>query len=378
VNDMAWLLPAATWARPGESEAAMTRSYAPSATNLGGTGADPEWGIRIRAAARLSFSLIDLNGETGRRNGMASLSLREPAFQAALERAEGKETVVGGEHTHHEDDIRRLLADLRNRWAGPPVRCLIDRALPAHHGFGSKTTTVLAVGKAYAALCGRGISTGELARLCRRGGTSGAGVNLIDRGGFLVDGGHPNPPDFAADPHRYLLPSRFARPVDRIPPPLISLPFPPWPILVIVGAGVELHGKPELDWFRATLPIPFSAACEAAHLMLMNLAPAVAENDYPAFCRALNRLTSRMHYKREQIAIQPDGVKRLIAEGLDRADVDAIGLSVTGPMCFAFTRRSVSVTEWLDGLKEEGAVRDFWFTTAQNHPATIEATPIRR
>ncbi|MFR9770772.1 beta-ribofuranosylaminobenzene 5'-phosphate synthase family protein [Nocardia sp. SC052] len=330
--------------------------------------------MRVRSAARLSFTLIDLNGQTGRRNGMASLSLREPAFVATLRPAARIE--VAGEDTGHTAEIIRLLDGLRERCDGPPVRCEIDAALPAHHGFGSKTTTLLSIGKAYAALCDATMPTEELARLCGRGGTSGASVNLIDRGGFLVDGGHANPPDFAEDPHRYLLPSRFAGAAVLKPPPLVSLPFPPWPILVILAEGTELHGKPELDWFRRTLPIPFEEAAITAHLVLMNLAPAIAEGDYPAFCRALNRLTFETHYKQQQVRIQSDGIKRLLQEARQSRSVDAIGMSVTGPMCFAFTRTPASAVEWVSGLRDAGVVKDFYFTTAQNHAAVLAATPI--
>lgn len=335
------------------------------------------WGMSVRAAARLSFTLIDLNGSTGRRNGMASLSLRDPALRATVWPAETTdgEIVVSGE-TEFGEEIRALLRSLREACDGPAAHCRIDQALPAHHGFGSKTTTLLAVGKAYAALCERPVDTAEIARLCGRGGTSGASVNLIDRGGFLVDGGHANPEDFAEDPHRYLLPSRFAGAATRKPPVLVNLEFPAWPILVIITEGLELHGKPELDWFRATLPIPYEEACRTAHLVLMNLAPAIAEADYPAFCRALDRLTFETHYKQEQVVIQPPGVKRLLYEARDRPDVDAIGMSVTGPMCFAFTRDPASATAWLAQLRAEGIVRDFFFTTAQNHGAQLSGVPL--
>jgi beta-ribofuranosylaminobenzene 5'-phosphate synthase len=335
---------------------------------------DGNWGVRVTAASRLSFTLIDLNGSTGRRNGMASLSLRDPALRLTLSAAGSLE--VTGEDTGHAGEVAGLLGALRERWGGPAVRCAVERALPAHHGFGSKTTTLLAAGRAYATLCGRDVDTATLARLAGRGGTSGASVNLIDTGGFLVDGGHANPDDFADDPHRYLLPSRFAGAARRRPPALVGIPFPPWPILLIIGAGVELSGKPELDWFRSTLPIPYEEACRTAHLVLMNLAPAIAEADYPAFCRALNRLTFGTHYKQEQIRIQPAGIRRLLAEGRESPFVDAIGMSVTGPMCFAFTRRPADALRWLSVLRDDGAVRDFRFTTAQNHPAVVEGVAL--
>ena len=335
---------------------------------------DGRWGVRVRAAARLSFTLIDLNGATGRRNGMASMSLRDPAMTATLWPDDIGEHRVAGQDTQHGEQITALLDVLCAQWGGPAVRCVVDSALPAHHGFGSKTTTLLAIGKAYATLCGQAMTSGELARLCGRAGTSGASVNLIDSGGFLIDGGHANPDDFVEDPHRYLLPSRFAG-AGRTPPALVRLPFPPWPVLVIVGKGVELHGKPELDWFRRTLPIPYEEVCRTAHLLLMNMAPAIAEADYPAFCRALDRLTFDTWYKREQVATQSDEIRALLEQGRARQEIDAIGMSVTGPMCFAFTRDPAAAVRWLTPLRDSGAVLDFFFTTAQNNPAELSSVP---
>lgn len=333
------------------------------------------WGVRVHAASRLSFTLIDLNGSTGRRNGMASVSLRDPGLDAVVTATDLAEPDVTGQPLDYPGDVVKLLTELRDRFDGPTPRCRIGTALPPHRGFGSKTTTLLAVGKAYAALCGVEMSTAELAAVCGRGGTSGASVNLIDRGGFLVDGGHANPDDFTEDPHRYLLPSRFARSA-RKPPVLINLPFPPWPILVISAAGVHLNGKQELDWFQRVLPIPYEEACRTTHLVTLNLAPAIAEADYPAFCRALDRLTFETYYKQKQISTQSDEVTRVLTEGRTRSDVDAIAMSSNGPTCFAFTRNPAGAVAWLTGLREQGVVEDFFFTTAQNEPVRLQGVPV--
>src|SRR5207302_1833838 len=110
----------------------------------------------------------------------------------------------------HREAVTGLLARLRDAWDGPPARIVIRKGLPPHTGFGSGTTTALAVGRAYAQFAGRPIDGGEIARMAGRAGTSGASPNLIERGGFLVDGGHRNPDDFAEDPKRYLVPTRYA------------------------------------------------------------------------------------------------------------------------------------------------------------------------
>jgi beta-ribofuranosylaminobenzene 5'-phosphate synthase len=330
------------------------------------------WGIRVTAASRLSFMMIDMNGEGGRRNGVASLSLKDPAFQAVVGISRRWSLQTDDNSMEYSEPIRQYLAKLRRHLQGPPLRVVIEKGLPPHSGFGSKTTTLLALGKAYAALVGNEVTTEELARMARRAGTSGASVNLIDHGGFVVDGGHRNPDGFDADPRRYLVPSRFAV-TARKPPLLIRLTFPAWPILVILPGNSGLHGEAELEWFRQTLPIPAGEAHKGAHLILMRLAPAVAESDYESFCEALRAITHENYFKQAQIATQPGGVRRLLEDAAARADVDAIGMSSMGPMCFAFTRRPASVAAWLSSLQQEGVVNRFWFTSAQNQPATMDA-----
>lgn len=332
------------------------------------------WGVRVRAASRLSFTLIDLNGEGGRRNGMASMSLRDPSFQAVVRPGPQVAVVENDGRARHVTEIIEFLEALSGRWRTPSAEVVLEHSLPAHSGFGSKTTTLLAIGKAYAQLSGRAATTEELAQTAGRAGTSGASVNLIDAGGFLIDGGHANPRDFDEDPQRYLVPSRFAG-AARKPPPLVSMPFPPWPILIFLGVGTELSGAPELDWFRETLPIPVEEAQRTAHHMLMHMAPAVAESDYGAFCEALNVLTYEHHYKQEQIEVQSDEIKTIFREARKAEQIDAIGLSVTGPMCFAFSRCPAEAVAWVESLRSRGLVGEHWWSCAQNHPIVLEGVP---
>jgi beta-ribofuranosylaminobenzene 5'-phosphate synthase len=333
------------------------------------------WSIGVTAAARLSFTLIDMNGEGGRRNGVASLSLKDPSLRAVLTPARRFSLSADENASAHLSVIQPFLRKLQQRWRGPSVKIEIEQGLPAHAGFGSKTTTLLALGKAYAVLCGRDHSnTEEVARVGHRVSSAGGSVNLIDRGGFIVDGGQANPANFDAEPRRYLLPSRFAA-ADKRPPVLIHSRFPPWPILVIRCHGTGLHGNAELDFFQRTLPVPAAEARRTAHVVLMGLAPAIVEADYPAFCRSVNTLTFETYFKQRQIETQSAAVQALIRDAARRSDIDAIGMSSLGPMCFAFTRDPTSAIAWLEGLREARVVHSFWFTAAQNHPAIVQALP---
>src|SRR5262249_21895742 len=159
-----------------------------------------------------------------------SMALRSPGLEAIVLPAGADRVETDENGAAHLEAVTRLLGRLREMWDGPPARVVIRNGVPPHTGFGSGTMTALAVARASPQICGRRIDGVEIARAAGRAGTSGASPNLIERGGFLVDGGHLNPDDFAEDPRRYLVPTRYAGGGKR-PPVLISAPFPPWPIL---------------------------------------------------------------------------------------------------------------------------------------------------
>ncbi|OLR92230.1 beta-ribofuranosylaminobenzene 5'-phosphate synthase family protein [Actinokineospora bangkokensis] len=328
------------------------------------------WAVRVTAPARLSFTLINLDGESLRRNGIAAMSVRDPHLVARVAAVPGDGAGTGGVEvvgTEEETavELAGKLAQLRELWDGPAVRVDVERPLPQHSGFGSKTTSLLAIGHAYGIVCGQDVPLRELSRLLGRGRTSGASTGLAATGGFLVDGGHRNPPEFFAAPQEFLRPSRFATPVAP-PEPVVRLPFPPWPILVLLTGGRHLGGTEELEWFKSVTPIPHAEAARTAQLVFLGLAPAVAEADYDGFCAAVDAITFGSHFKREQVKVAGSAVGDVLDAGRAEPSIDAIALSVTGPSCFAFTRDPGAATRWAQGLRERGAIRDFWFTTADN------------
>lgn len=332
------------------------------------------WAVRVRAPARLSFTLINLDAGSLRRNGIAAMAVQRPGLTAEVRpSADGESRVLGAA----EETAGELLAavhTLGRRWGGPPVTVTMTEPLPQHSGFGSKTTSLLAVGYAYEMLCGRQPVIRELSTMLGRGRTSGASTGLAEFGGFLVDGGHRNPPDFAASPGAYLRPSRFAQPVAP-PAPVVRLPFPRWPVLVLLTHARHVGGTEELTWFQRVTPIPVAQARRTAQLVFMGLAPAVAEQDYEAFCDAVNEITFASHFKRAQIALQGGAVTDVLDAGRDTSAIDAIALSVTGPACFAFTRDPVAADKWAADLRQRELIRDHWFTNAANHGLTIDHVP---
>ena len=345
----------------------------PSALDRDALESSNGWTVQVVSAARLSFTLIDLNGETGRKNGMASLAVSAPEFRVRATYSKSTSVIADKNSREYTNIIEQFVLRLQQALDGGPAKIEIESGLPQHSGFGSKTTTLLSVGKAYAALNERILPTEEIAFYADRAGTSGGSVNLTDRGGFIVDGGHRVASDFAKDPKRYLVPSRFAG-AGRKPPVLVSASFPSWPILMIMPAGEHVHGQPEADFFRRTLPIPLVEARKTAHVVCMNLAPAILECDYIGFCEAFNRITFDTYFKQLQIQNQNAAVQTVLNEA-SRNGIDAIGMSSMGPGCFSFTRTPSKAVGWLKELQRNGIVADYWFTHAANHAAQVERIP---
>lgn len=325
--------------------------------------------VIIESPCRLSFTLIDLTGASGRKNGMASMVIEDPSFVCRVSPSSRFEIEIDEAGAEYRDLILDYLTSLRREIGGGCARVVVDRHIPTHSGFGSKTNTLLSVGKAFAAAHHLDVTTDQLAVIAGRAGTSGGTVNLIDRGGFLVDGGHATPPGFNDEPKKYLLPSRYAGAGQR-PPILISEPFPDWPVLMILPDGRHIHGTAELEFFRSTLPIPVEETRKTAHIVLMNLAPAVIEQDYGAFCNALNAITFESYFKGRQIDLQNDNLKYVIHQARDNG-IDAIGMSSMGPVCFSLTRTPERAVAWLESLEARGIVRRHWFTRVANGPARV-------
>jgi beta-ribofuranosylaminobenzene 5'-phosphate synthase len=325
------------------------------------------WGYRIEVPARFSFTLIDMTGDVGRRYGMASLAIANPSLVVTGRPHAGWAVSTDEASAGYREDLERYLERLADAWGvRRGARIAVERGLPAHQGFGSKTATLLAAGKVYAALCGRDEPTTSLVTLAGRAGTSGGTVNLLDRGGFVVDAGHRNPPGFAEDPSEHFRPSRYA-PVAGRPPALVTLPFPPWPFLIVLPRGGGLHGESELAWFRQHFPAPVEHSSRAAHVVLVGLAGAIADQDYEGFCAALNEITCRGWVKNLQIGTHPESVRRLLEAAAGRSHVDAIAMSSMGPVCCLFTRDPQETVAWLERERTAGHVESYWPSHAQNH-----------
>jgi beta-RFAP synthase len=229
--------------------------------------------VTVDAPARLHFGILDLRGHLGRRFGGIGAAVPEPSVRLEAVRA-GTLTAEGPDSGRAQEFARRYLeaTALASR-TGAGAHLKIHRAIPPHTGLGSGTQLALAVGRALAELYGQPSEPTTLSRLLRRGRRSAIGTWTFALGGFVLEGGR--------------------RPEGEELAPLISrLPIPPeWRAVIAIPSSTSgLSGTAETRAFGA-LPPPAEREVErVAHLVLMQLLPALAEGDLTSFGAALTEV----------------------------------------------------------------------------------------
>lgn len=232
----------------------------------------PEGGparVTVEAPARLHFGILDLRGHLGRRFG--GIGAAVPAPSVRLEATpEERITVEGPDAGRAKAFAERYL-----RAAGPArgAHLKVTRAIPQHVGLGSGTQLALAVARALAELYGKPAEPLLLARQVGRGLRSAIGTWTFALGGFVLEGGR--------------------RPgSDAVAPLITRLPIPAaWRCVIAIPEGqAGLSGAAEVDAFQK-LPPPEEREVEhVAHLVLMQLLPALADGDLAAFGAALTEV----------------------------------------------------------------------------------------
>lgn len=265
------------------------------------------------------MTLIDMNGEIGRMDGGAGLTLSSPNVKITAEEAD--EIQIEGLQGF-ADRMKKAAESVLPEGKG--VKINVEQLIPAHVGFGSGTQTSLAVAAAVNELYGLEKSARELAFAVKRGGTSGIGVTAFEKGGFVVDGGHRFKDKGA------FLPSAAS----KVPPGpvLFREDFPDWDIVIALPNEKGMHDQEEIDTFKKFCPLPIEEVREISHVVLMQMMPAIIEEDIESFGAAINHVQTVGFNKRESL-IWPDFVKN-IASFL-RSQCYGAGVSSFGPVVYA-------------------------------------------
>lgn len=276
--------------------------------------------IKITTPCRIHMTLIDMNGEIGRVDGGAGLTLSSPNIRITAEEAEG--VSIEGLQVF-ADRMKKAAKALLPEGKG--IRINVQEVYPAHVGFGSGTQSSLAAAAAVNELYGLGKSVRELALTVKRGGTSGIGVTAFEKGGFIVDGGHK-----FKDKGGFM-PSAAS----QVPPGpvLFREDFPEWDMVVAIPNEKGMHDQEEIETFKKFCPLPIEEVREISHIVLMQMMPAVIEEDIESFGAAVNHVQTVGFNKRESL-IWPDFVKNIAS--FMRSRSYGAGVSSFGPVVYAF------------------------------------------
>jgi beta-ribofuranosylaminobenzene 5'-phosphate synthase len=279
--------------------------------------------MRCQVPSRIAISLIDMNGNLGRCDGGVGFSINRPTLRFTLHKATHLTLADRG---HFSEELHMAvmsgLTKLAEQYDLGGANIVIEESIPEHSGFGSKTATLLSVGKMYSALYHQEISFEELALLFGRGGTSGIGVNILDKGGFIVDGGHATKRKATFTPSSATFPQ-------TLPPLLARYPMPAFPVLIVIPPLKKIFGETERQFFADICPIPEKDVQILSRTILMQLLPAVVEQDLSSFAHAINMI-QQLTWKRSEIDMYGPDVRAVMQYGLDSGAL-AVGMSSIGP-----------------------------------------------
>jgi len=259
--------------------------------------------------------VLDLRGDLGRRFG--GIGAAVPAPSLLLEARPSPELRAEG------PDATRALA-FAQRFAAhhgipPRVHLCLHRTIPPHAGLGSGTQLALAVARATAELYGLPTDVTTLAHAVDRGRRSAVGTWTFALGGFVLEGGR--------------------RPGDEAPAPLLArLPMPAaWRCVVVTPAGKSgLAGDEEAAAFGRLPPPPATEVAHVAHLVLMQLLPALAVADLAAFGAALTAVQRIIGgwFAPAQGGVFAPGETGELVEQLRRWGAIGVGQSSWGPAVY--------------------------------------------
>ena len=306
--------------------------------------------VRVHAPARLHMGFLDLHGGLGRRFGSVGLAL-DPVCTALSAEPHGDILVQGNAPERAPRVAAQMLARLG--FSGG-IRLHFESMIPEHAGLGSGTQLALAVGVAISRLYGLDWDTGRVAHQLDRGARSGIGVGAFDHGGFLLDGGRGES--------------------DRPPPLLSRLVFPgDWRVLLIIDRTERgLHGAAELQAFRDLPEFPADIAAHLCRVALMQLLPAIQEQDLAAFAKAIWCLQTAVgdHFAQAQ---QGRFSSPLVAALLEQAAAEGLpaGQSSWGPTGFVVLPDAGSAERYREQLRKQAPDLEFVICQGRNTGAEV-------
>lgn len=310
--------------------------------------------LEITTPSRLHITLIDMNASIGRVDGGIGITLDKPTIAISAERSDRIEITGNSEHAERIKKVAMILLP-----EGEGIHIHIKKDYPSHIGLGSGTQAALAAGMAVNRLYDLGLNVYDLAIRAGRGGTSGIGVAAFEKGGLILDGGHKfsEKKDFLPSSASNLPPA----------PVLLRKDFPDWDIVVAVPEQKGASLKKEVNIFQRECPVPLSDVEKLSHVILMQLLPALAEEDIVTFGRSINSI-QELGFKKKEVELQP--FSRRLMQELREGGAYGAGMSSFGPTVYAIGEDAEHLKKIaVELLSKQEQV---FITRARNEGARIE------
>jgi beta-RFAP synthase len=282
--------------------------------------------VFVETPARLHFGVLDLRGALGRRFGGMGAAVPQPSLLLQVTPAD-RLSAEGDEAERALAFAERFLAHHRIR-GGARIR--IHRTIPAHSGLGSGTQLGLAVARGLAEVYGLPVHPPALARAGGRGRRSAIGTWTFALGGFIVEGGRrPGSQELAPLLARYELPES-------------------WHCVVAVPDGAPgLSGEAEAAAFDRLAPPPEREVERVAHLVLMQLLPALVEGELESFGAALTEVqrVTGTWFAPQQGGVFAPGPSALLVRRLAEWGAAGVGQSSWGPAVYGLVGSAEAARE---------------------------------
>ena len=272
--------------------------------------------VEVLAPARLHLGFLDLHGGFGRKFGSLGLSITEVETSLIAEYADDI-NITGPSSERAENYAEQVLSHFGINGG---VKMSIKSAIPEHSGLGSGTQLSLAVASAISNLYELSEQhPAHLATILHRGARSGVGIGTFMHGGFIVDGGRGENTE--------------------VPPVISHMPFPEhWRIVLVFDDEAEgINGVPERRAFNTLPPMNETMSGLLCRLTLMQVLPAISENDCERFGNAITQIQNIVgdYFAHVQGGRYTSPFLKPILETMEDVGATGIGQSSWGPTGFA-------------------------------------------
>jgi beta-RFAP synthase len=316
--------------------------------------------VTVKTPSRLHFSMIDLRGDLGRIHGSIGVAIDNPSIILKAKKASSID--VKGPRANRVKAFTETFLASSGINSGAYIEVLSD--IMEHSGFGSGTQLALAVGKSLSELYRLDLTAEEIAQKLNRSRRSGIGTYAFKHGGFIVDAGHKTE----------------SKP--EIPPLLFRADVPgSWRFVIgVPKIPIKKSGSDETNAFKKLDPPPATLIGEISRIILMQMIPAIIEEDIASFGDAM----TSVDYKFGEFWVEVQGGRfthPLIEGGIGfLAENGALGVgqSSWGPGFYGLAESEAQarkICAELDRyLNEDGREGRTFVAGPDNHGAVVTKT----